>query len=73
MKPVPVDINNNYHYYNVNYICSSMPAASAPEWSLGDANFLNSIIYGNPAYFSFGISVNDKNSSEYIASVSVLL
>ena len=46
------------------------PVSESSKWSLGDADYLNSVMYGNPAFFGFGISVNDKNSSEYIASVS---
>ena len=43
---------------------------SSPEWSLGSPDYLSSVAYGNGAFFGFGISVNEKNSSEYIANVS---
>ena len=44
---------------------------SAPQWSLFSPDFRASKRYGNDAFFSFGIDVNDKNSTEYIPIVSV--
>uniref|UniRef100_A0A1X7TUR9 Endothelin-converting enzyme 1 n=2 Tax=Amphimedon queenslandica TaxID=400682 RepID=A0A1X7TUR9_AMPQE len=44
--------------------------SSAPQWSLFSADFRSSKSYGNDGFFSFGISVNDKNSSQYIPVLS---
>ena len=52
--------------YSVSYIFTG----SASAWALNSSDFQLSKIYGNGAFFSFGISVNDKNSSETIAVVS---
>ena len=52
--------------YSVSYIFTG----SASAWALNSSDFQLSKMYGNGAFFSFGISVNDKNSSETIAVVS---
>ena len=52
--------------YSVTYIFTG----SASAWALNSSDFQLSKRYGNGAFFSFGISVNDKNSSETIAVVS---
>ena len=46
-------------------------SATAPIWSLNGPNLLEEHMYGSPAFFSLFVQVDDKNSSRYVAKVSI--
>lgn len=52
------------------YMCMCVHVSfTVATLDINGANFLTSKKYGNPAFFSFSLGVDDKNSSVYITEV----
>ena len=61
--------------YNLSYIggWTLLSASNESAWDINGTSFMVEKILGSPAFFTVDVNVDDKNSSNYIIEVHVLV